>query len=91
MVDKVNLVVNLSGPSNLGTSVSYQTNDGTAIAGQDYTTANGTINIPAGNSSDNITISLTDDTDIEIGETFSVVISNPIMQLWEQSQQHKLQ
>ena len=74
---QVNLVVNLSGPSNLATSVSYQTTDGTAIAGQDYTTANGTINIPAGNSSDNITISLTDDTDIEIGETFSVILSNP--------------
>ena len=74
---QVNLVVNLSGPSNLATSVSYQTTDGTAIAGQDYTTANGTINIPAGNSSDNITISLTNDTDIEIGETFSVVLSNP--------------
>ena len=43
---QVNLVVNLSGPSNLATSVSYQTTDGTAIAGQDYTTANGTINIP---------------------------------------------
>ena len=74
---QVTLIVNLNGPSNLGTSVSYQTNNGTAIAGQDYTTANGTINIPAGNSSDNITISLTDDSDIEVGETFSVVISNP--------------
>jgi hypothetical protein len=74
---QVNLVVSLSGPSNLGTSVSYQTSDGTAVAGQDYTASNGTINIPAGNSSDNITISLTDDSDVEIGETFSVIISSP--------------
>ena len=74
---QVNLVVSLSGPSNLGTSVAYQTNDGTAVAGQDYTAASGTINIPPGNSTDNITISLTDDTDIEIGETFSIVLSNP--------------
>ena len=36
---QVNLVVNLSNPSNLGTSVVYQTNDGTAVAGQDYTAA----------------------------------------------------
>ena len=69
--------VSLSGPSNLGTSVAYQTNDGTAVAGQDYTAASGTINIPPGNSTDNITISLTDDTDIEIGKTFSIVLSNP--------------
>ena len=74
---QVNLVVSLSGPSNLGTSVTYQTNDGTAIAGQDYTAASGTINIPPGNSTDNITISLTDDIDIEIGETFSIVLSSP--------------
>lgn len=58
-------------------TVDYATADGTAIAGQDYTATNGTLNFAAGEVSKIITITTLDDTIVEADETFSLTLSNP--------------
>ncbi len=59
-------------------SVDYATSDGTALAGGDYTTSSGTATITAGNSSVDVSIPLTNDSDSEVNETFTVTLSNPV-------------
>ena len=64
----------ISNPLSIDASVHYQTKNGTAIAGIDYTATNGTAIIPAGESSAAIGV------DILVGgtgKTFSLVIDNP--------------
>lgn len=58
-------------------SVDYVSANGTATAGSDYTAVSGTLNIAAGNSTNNISITVTDDATMESNETFTVTISNP--------------
>jgi beta-glucanase (GH16 family) len=59
-------------------TVTYNTVDGTATAGEDYTVAeNATISFAPGETSKDIVISITDDEDAEFDETFDVVLSNP--------------
>ena len=57
-------------------SVDYVTTDGTAIAGQDYTAASGTLNFSAGETSKTIQIPILDDSTTESSETFTVVLRN---------------
>ena len=55
------------------TVVTYATADGTATAGADYTgTASDTLTIPAGSTTGNILVPITDDTTYEAAETFTV-------------------
>jgi hypothetical protein len=64
----------ISNPLSIDASVHYQTKNGTAIAGIDYTETNGTAIIPAGEHSAAIGV------DILLGgtgKTFSLVINNP--------------
>jgi hypothetical protein len=64
----------ISNPLSIDASVHYQTKNGTAIAGIDYTETNGTAIIPAGERSAAIGV------DILLGgtgKTFSLVIDNP--------------
>ena len=59
-------------------TVDYETVDGTAISHadvDDYTAASGTVTILAGKSSATITVQTTEDTDIEIDDQFTVVLS----------------
>ena len=58
-------------------SVDYRTENGTAIAGEDYVNTTGTATISAGSNKGKISIVINGDTKIELDETFDVVLSNP--------------
>ncbi len=58
-------------------TVRYATMDGTALAGQDYTAATGTLTFAAGQTSQTVTVPLAADTTPEPDETFSLVLSSP--------------
>jgi choice-of-anchor B domain-containing protein len=58
-------------------SIQYATSDGTAMAGADYTAANGTLNWGDGDFSDKtFTIPVANDTTVEPDETLIVTLSN---------------
>ncbi len=59
-------------------SVHYASANGTATAGSDYTAINGTLTIPAGQLSDQISVNITGDTTVELDETFYVNLSSPV-------------
>src|SRR5262249_186405 len=59
-------------------TVSYQTADGSAIAGSDYVATSGTVTIPAGTASATISVSLIGDVLFEPSETFYVNLSNQV-------------
>lgn len=58
-------------------SVSYATHDGTALGDQDYRRSNGTVTIPAGETSVTINMDIYHDEVIELTENFTVTLSNP--------------
>ena len=59
------------------TTVDYETVSSTAVAGVDFTTQSGTITFSPGETSQNISVVITDDSDPEGDEHFSVSLSNP--------------
>jgi len=75
----VTYTVTLSAASGLPVTVSYNTANGTAIAGSDYTAVvGGSVTIPAGSTTNTFTVTTTDDTlDENNGETFTVTLSSP--------------
>ena len=78
--DNLTFTVSVSPTHTSAITLDYKTVDGTAISHpdvDDYTAASDTVTIPAGDSSATITVSTTEDTDIETNDTFTVVISNP--------------
>ena len=78
--DSLTFTVSVSPTHSSAITLDYETVDGTAISHSlvnDYTAASGTVTIPAGDSSATITISTTEDSDIEINDEFTVVLSNP--------------
>ncbi|MBP0466918.1 cellulase family glycosylhydrolase [Roseomonas sp. PWR1] len=58
-------------------SVGFTTQDGTAIAGQDYLAQAGTLTFAAGETSKTVTIAVTGDTAVEANETFSLLLRTP--------------
>lgn len=58
--------------------VSFATRDGTAIAGQDYVSTNGTIDFAPGERTRTIAVELTADLAPEPDESFKVILSNPV-------------
>jgi hypothetical protein len=59
-------------------SVQYSTADGSAVAGQDYTAASGTLTWGPGDGSDRtFTVALSQDGNAEPNETVQLVLSNP--------------
>jgi hypothetical protein len=72
-----NFTVNLSIPALQEIRLSYNTSNGTALAGSDYIATTGTLIIPAGATSGVITVPVIGDTIGETNETFNVTISNP--------------
>ena len=59
-------------------TINYATSDGTATAGRDYTAvSNGSVTIAAGNTTAELTVSMTGDETDELDETFNVTISMP--------------
>jgi hypothetical protein len=75
----VTYTVTLNAVSGLPVTVSYNTANGTAIAGSDYTAVvGGSVTIPAGSTTNTFTVTTTDDTiDENNGETFTVTLSGP--------------
>jgi hypothetical protein len=69
--------VNLSSASALPVTVSFRTNDGTAVAGTHYSRVNGTLAIPAGQTSAAITVQLRTVSLHEADKTFNIALSNP--------------
>ena len=60
-------------------TVNWATSDGTATAGTDYTASSGTISFPDGDTSltRTITVPISEDTEFEGDETFTIVLSEP--------------
>lgn len=58
-------------------SVNYATSDGTAIAGTDYTAANGVLAFAAGETNQTFLVPLLDDAIVEGDETLLLTLSNP--------------
>ena len=74
----VTITVQRSDGSEGAASVAYTTSDGTATAGDDYTTAAGTINWADNDSVDKtFVVTISDDLDLEGAETFQITLSNP--------------
>ncbi|MFN8489716.1 MAG: Calx-beta domain-containing protein [Caldilineaceae bacterium] len=72
------LTVTLSAASNQAVSVNYTTANNTALAGSDYTAVNGTLTIPAGKTTGQISVPIINDTVNEPDETFFVNLSNAV-------------
>ncbi len=68
---------NRQGDPNDTITVQYATAPGSATAGQDYTSTNGTITFEPGEVDKSITVLITDDQLLENSETFTVNLSNP--------------
>ena len=69
--------VTLSAPSSETVRVDYATSGGTATEGSDYTGSSGTLTFTAGTTARTVTVQTTDDTEQEITERFTVVLSGP--------------
>ncbi len=72
------VTVSLSAPSTEATSVAYQTSDGTATAGSDYTGTSGTLSFAPGETSKTVQVPILGDTLDEPDETFNVNLSSPV-------------
>jgi len=70
--------VSLSSPRDQTVTVDFATQDGSAVAGQDYVAANGTLTFAPGETSHTITVAVTADNPPESDEEFTVVLSNPV-------------
>jgi hypothetical protein len=71
------LVVTLTGATELTATVNWATANGTATAGSDYVAASGTLTFPAGTTSRTASVSVNGDTAIEGNEAFFVDLSGP--------------
>ena len=70
--------VTLSAASGQAVSVNYATANGTATAGQDYTATSGTLNFAAGQTTQTITVAITNDLVFEGSETFNINLTAPV-------------
>ena len=75
---RLDLTVTLSRTSSDAVAVNYQTANGTAMAGNDYSPASGTLTFQPGETSRTIAISVKADRKREANETFTVQLSNPV-------------
>jgi hypothetical protein len=72
----VTLTVTRSGATNTTVTIDFTTTNGTALAGSDYAATNGTFTFNPGETTNTITIELTDNATQEGSETFQVRLSN---------------
>jgi hypothetical protein len=70
--------VSLSFAHSQPVSLNYATANGTAVAPADYTAVSGTLTIPAGATSGQITVQLVGDVLDEANETYTVNLSSPV-------------
>jgi len=71
----LNFTVTLSKSSNQTVSVNYNSSNGSAQAGSDYTSIAGTLTFNAGETSKTISILVTGDSDVELSETLTLTLS----------------
>ena len=71
------LVTLFAGPEDGTVTVDYATEDGTAVAGEDYTSTSGTLTFTPGETQKWVAVPVIDDTVEDSGETFTLVLSNP--------------
>jgi glucose/arabinose dehydrogenase len=76
-VPMANITLQRTGSVSSTASINFNTSNGTAIAGSDYTASSGTITFAAGQTSQTIAIPILNDPDVETNESFSVTLSNP--------------
>jgi hypothetical protein len=69
--------VTLSNAYTVPVSVNFQTNDGTALAGQDYTTTSGTLTYPAGVTVQTVSVPVLHNNAFTTDRTFTVTLSSP--------------
>lgn len=70
--------VTLLGTYTSDVTVNYATSDGTATAGQDYTSKSGTLTFAAGGAkTQTVAVPLTDDSAVESTETFTLTLTSP--------------
>ncbi len=70
--------VALSAPSGFDVTAAYQSADGAAIGGLDYTAVAGTLSLPAGVTSTTVVVPVLDDALDEHDETLLLTLSNPV-------------
>lgn len=70
--------VSLSAPSGRDVSIDWATANGSALAGQDYVAASGTLDFQAGTDVQVVTVTVNGDTQDELNEEFVVNLSNPV-------------
>ena len=58
-------------------TVQYATSDGTATAGEDYTTTTGTLTFSPNETAKTVSVPIIDDTEEDSGETVTLTLSNP--------------
>ncbi|WP_146108647.1 calcium-binding protein [Chromatium okenii] len=75
-----NLTVNLSAVSSQPVTVGYATGDGSA-SGSDFTALTDTLTFAPGELTKTLTVPISNDTEVEADETFSVTLSNPTLAL----------
>jgi len=69
--------VSLSNPSAATVNVSFQSSNGTAVAGSDYQTATGTISFAPGTTTATFVVTINEDTVDEADEVIQLALSNP--------------
>ena len=72
----LDFVVTLNPAASDTVTVDYATSDGTATAGEDYTATSGALAFTAGEVTKTISVPITDDTEDDGGETFTLTLSN---------------
>ena len=75
-VGMANITVLRTGGSVGTLTVDYSTSDGTALAGQDYTSTSGTLTFAGGETSKTIQVPIADDATTESDETFILALRN---------------
>ena len=72
----LDFTVSLDGNPGSDVTVDYETRDGTATAGSDYTEMTGTLTFAPGDTEKTVSVPITDDDVEDDGETFTLVLSN---------------
>lgn len=72
------LTATLSNPSAFTVTVDYDSTDGTATAGDDYTAVSDTLTFAPGDTSGTVTVTILEDTIDETDEDLTVTLSNPV-------------
>jgi CSLREA domain-containing protein len=70
--------VSLSAPSSQTITIHYQTADGTAVAGEDYTSTSGTLTFNPGETAQNVPVTILPDTVNETTEQFFLNLDTPV-------------